>query len=187
MRMGRIDAEMEALDQEITVLESFGISESPTEFPAAEIPSSNDAGLLSGGAIRLFAVPLLLRERGTAPIHYREWEALVRREGFRIAGKRPEAVFLNQVSRSPLVRATTKPGYYQLYLEAPERLRVLLGQQQQALMDLMRQVPETPADLEEHRRNQQELNRAIAKTQRELDEANEALEAGQRSEYPQAA
>jgi chromosome segregation ATPase len=186
-RLEKADAEIEALEQEITVLENFALGESTGELAAAaEIASRDDASLLSGGAIRAFAVPLLLREHRTAPIHYREWEALVRRENFRIAGKRPEAVFLNQVTRSPLVQATTKAGYYKLDLEAPERLHALLSQQQQALMELMRQVPQNTAALEDHRQKQSELNTAIARTQRELDEASSALEAAQRSQPHQA-
>lgn len=104
--------------------------------------------------------------------------------GFQIAGKRPEAVFLNQVTRSPLVKGTTSAGYYQLDLDAPERLHSLLDQQQTALMELMRQVPKDTTGLEEHRQKQQELNTAIAKTQRELDEAQAALQAADRFRAP---
>jgi peptidoglycan hydrolase CwlO-like protein len=187
-RLNKLDAELETLDQEITVLDSFATGENTGELAlAAETASRAEANLLSGGAIRGFAVPLLIRERGSAPIHYREWQALVEAEGFKIAGKRPEAVFLNQVTRSPLIKATTSAGYYQLDPEAPDRLHALLSQQQQALTELMRQIPRDTASIEEHRQKQQELNTAIAKTQRELQEADNALAEAQRSELPKAA
>lgn len=95
----------------------------------------------SGGAIRTLAVPLLLGERGPGPIHYAEWAALLRAEGYGVAGKRPDAVFLNQVTRSPLVRATTKAGYYEIDLDAPQHLEGRLRQQKTKLATLMIENP----------------------------------------------
>jgi predicted nuclease with TOPRIM domain len=186
-RLEGLDAELEALEQEITILDGLADSErDPATLVAATESADEDQSLLTGGAIRALAVPLLYRERGTAPVHYREWEALLRREGFQIAGKRPEAVFLNQVTRSPLVRATTSAGYYQLDPSAPERLRKQLREQQDQLVELMRQVPRDASGLEQNRQTQRELNSAINKTQRELDEAVNALEAAKQPEPLQA-
>src|SRR4051812_45712082 len=54
--------------------------------------------------LREEAVRVLIEKCGPRkPIHYREWYALVRDEGFSAAGKDPVATFLSQITRSPLV------------------------------------------------------------------------------------
>lgn len=177
-KVDALDEELEAIDSEITVLENFA---APTERRGelAEIRAvpEEDANLISGRQIRSLAVPLLMRERRDAPIHYREWFALLSEQGYRVAGKRPDAVFLNQVSRSPLVRATTRSGYYELDFAVVDMLRDKLRRQQAELARLIAQMPTGAEDFERHRIRQRELNIAIARTERELDEAMSALEA----------
>jgi hypothetical protein len=119
---------------------------------------------------------VLLSERGTGPIHYREWLQLLEDRGYEVAGKPPEAVFLNQVVRSPLVRATTQAGYYEVNLDAPEQLRDRLRTQQRELAAHVQFAPQHQEAQEDHRERQKELNAAIARTQRELDEALSVLE-----------
>jgi hypothetical protein len=79
---------------------------------------------LHGHAIREAAVAALVRLGlvGT-PVHYRHWLALLEEDGRSVTGQRPDAVFLNQVVRHPLVRPTTRSGFYEIDLGAPERLR----------------------------------------------------------------
>lgn len=188
-RVDALDAELEAVEQEIVVLD--GLASRGTSSTRLELATGNEeSDLLRGGAIRELAVPLLMREHGTAPIHYREWLALLERQGYKVAGKRADAVFLNQVVRSPFVRATTKAGYYQLDPKAPEQLRELLGQQQAELGNLLSEVPANSAGFDRHRKQQRELKTAIAKTERELDEAmsvTEELAAPELSEVRSAA
>jgi predicted nuclease with TOPRIM domain len=170
VKIDALDAELEAVDQEIVVLDRLAADGNGST--RLELASGSDTSdILKGGAIRELAVPLLMREQGTAPIHYREWLALLEREGYTVAGKRADAVFLNQVVRSPLVRATTKAGFYQLNPEAPEQLRERLRHQQVALGELMTEIPTNSMGFERHREQQQALKTAIAKTERELDEA----------------
>jgi hypothetical protein len=127
-------------------------------------------------------VPLFIRKHGASPIHYRDWYALLQQEGYEAAGKRPDAVFLNQVSRSPLIRTTTKSGYYILDLEAAEHLRERLRQQQTELTALLNSVPEDGPSLEAHRQHQQELNTEINRIERELREAVAAIEAAEEAD-----
>jgi prefoldin subunit 5 len=185
-RLDALDVDLEAVDQEMIVL--GGIAGSSTTRPELTIHRADDHGrqaghpddqlqkILKGSRIRELAVPVLLDERGTAPVHYREWLQLLEDVGYSVAGKRPEAVFLNQVVRSPLVRATTQAGYYEINLDAPEQLRERLRTEQRELAAHVQFAPQHQEALAEHRDRQRELNAAIARTQRELDEALSVLE-----------
>lgn len=185
-KVDRLDEELEAVDQEINRLDELaGGSGSVVTIREAD---DAQAGILSGAAIRTLAVPLLLREQGTAPIHYRAWLELLTREGYAVAGKRPEAVFLNQVVRSPIVRSTTKAGYYQIDLGVVDFLREKLRTQKLGLAEFMRGAPtEIGEAFDQHRERQRELNMAVSRTERELDEATSAVEVGQGSEASKAA
>lgn len=183
-RIDLLDEELEAVDREITALETLALSSDGTrEISLVEAEHKDGPTLLRGAEIRVLAVPFLLRAQGAAPIHYRAWLELLMREGFAVAGKRPDAVFLNQVVRSPLVRATTKAGYYAVDLDAVDQLRETLREQQTRLATLMRQAPvEVGEAFNEHREQQRELNTAIARTERELDEAVGAIKAWEGTE-----
>jgi hypothetical protein len=174
-----LDEELEAVDREISTLENFALASNKEDEPAeAEAGREGGSQLLNGAAIRILAVPLLLREQGTAPIHYRSWLGLLTRHGYAVAGKRPDAVFLNQVVRSPLIRATTQAGYYEVDLGAVDRLRGQLRRQQSELAEFMRQAPsEVGEAFDRYRERQRTLNAAIARTERELDEAAGAIHA----------
>jgi hypothetical protein len=176
-RLEELDKELEAVDQEIIVLEGFTsqVAESARSASTAEDLEVALPEEISGGAIRALAVPMLLRERGPGPIHYVEWAELLRSKGLQVAGKRPDAVFLNQVVRSPLVRSTTKAGIYELDLEAPQRLEDRLRQEKTKLATLMIENPRGAEDFSRHREAQRELQNAIARTERELAEALTAL------------
>lgn len=182
-RLDGLDEELEAVDQEIIVLGGIaGESAGPPELTVHRAADQDRQGereqpqLLKGARIRELAVPVLLDERGTAPIHYREWLQLLEDKDYSVAGKRPDAVFLNQVVRSPLVRATTQAGYYEVDLDAPERLRERLGTEQRELAAHVQFAPQHQDAFGKHRERQRELNAAIARTQRELDEALSVLE-----------
>jgi hypothetical protein len=186
-RLDALDKELEAVDQEIVVLEGFALGDTDARQPSAapHIAGAHDLTTISGGAIRTLAVPLLLRERGPGPIHYTEWAALLRTKGYQVAGKRPDAVFLNQVTRSPLVRATTKAGYYEVDLSAPQNLDDRLRQQKTKLATLMIENPKDADEFERYRGAQRELQTAIARTEREIAEARTALEGFEASQPSQ--
>jgi prefoldin subunit 5 len=181
-----LDEELEAVDQEISNLESLAFSPTETQtIRLADATEEGDPSLLSGSIIRIIAVPFLLRAQGTAPIHYRDWFGLLTAKGYAVAGKRPDAVFLNQVVRSPLVRATTKSGFYEIDLDAVDRLQDRLRVQQSKLGELLRQAPAKAGEaFDRYREQQRELNTEIARTERELTEATSAIEAWRESEAP---
>jgi hypothetical protein len=175
-RLEALDAEIEAMDAEIVAIEAF--VDGPGHEQGGEVRRADaDARRkISGGAIRAVAVPLLLRERGPGPIHYSDWVDLLSAEGLEVAGKRPEAVFLSQVSRSPLVRATTKAGYYEIDLDAPDRLEDELRRQKTRLATAMIDDPHDLRGSEERREAQRELQLSISRIERALAEARTALE-----------
>lgn len=177
-KIDAFDQELEAIEQEIAKLETFVSSESGRGLIAiVEKSDGDDAKQLSGADIRLTAVPLLLRRHRSAPIHYRDWLGLLAEEGYKVVGKRPDAVFLNQVARSPLVRATTKAGYYALDLAAIDLLREKLRAQQAELAERMNNVPSDPVEFQKHREANRSLKIAISRIERELDEALQAVQA----------
>jgi hypothetical protein len=192
-----LDLEIESMDEEIAVIEAFvaGRGTGDQERDAATAREPGAAGgrepraaatpgtargtelqEISGGAIRALAVPLLLRERGPGPIHYADWADLLRAQGLQVAGKRPEAVFLSQVSRSPLVRATTKAGYYEIDFDAPRKLEEELRRQRTKLATAMIEDPQDPRGAERHRETRRELQLSISRLERSLGEARTALE-----------
>ena len=91
-------------------------------------PAGSDGGVargdssrpvLRGPAIREAAIRILVTQREPVDaLHYRRWYKLVLEAGFSVAGKDPLAVFLTQLSRSPLVRKTSTPGVYEVDRQA---------------------------------------------------------------------
>lgn len=170
-----LERELEAINNRMRLIESVAEPGERIEVPKLA-PRTEESALLTGATIREHAVALLLRDRGENPIHYREWLGLLNQRGYEVAGKRPDAVFLNQITRSPVVRATTQSGYYQLDLSAVERLR---REQSKLVTELAEssEAPTTPGSFEQRRERQRELSQAITKTERALEEATEALSA----------
>lgn len=183
-RLDLLDEELEAVDQEIEALENLTFPTAKArEIALVQVEPEDGPSLLRGRLIRRLAVPLLIRVQGSAPIHYRDWLNLLSGEGYAVAGKRPDAVFLNQVVRSPLVRATTKAGYYEIDLDAIDRLRERLRRQQLELSEVMREAPaEAGEAFDRHQERQRELSTGITRTQRELNEAVSTIEASEETE-----
>ncbi|MEA2249035.1 MAG: hypothetical protein QOH46_3564 [Solirubrobacteraceae bacterium] len=126
---------------------------------------------LRGPDIRAAAVRVLLEhpERPDA-LHYREWFAALKDAGYAVAGKEPLAVFLTQLSRSPVVRKGTQSGVYELDRDAPRRLRGRLD----ALHDQLRNLTSAPgamADLATVRARRAEVTAEITRTEKALEEA----------------
>lgn len=134
----------------------------PTVPDAATDVRSTTPNALSGPEIRRTAVRLLLERSSCTPIHYRAWYGLVLGAGYVVAGKTPEAVFLTQVTRSPLVGKASDPGIYQLDLQAGARLQSRLQDLQAQLHGLSNdaalQVPDLSTGAE-RRRLVAEINR----------------------------
>ena len=126
---------------------------------------------LRGAAIRKVAVGLLRASfEEPRPVHYRRWLEMLHGAGYSVAGKREEAVFLCQLLRSPVVRSTTRPGVYELDIEAPRRLRAKLERCHGRLAEVAAARPSTEAG-----RIRDELLRTRERLERDLAEATEVL------------
>ncbi len=139
---------------------------------------------LRGPAIREAAVRALLSQPDRIDaLHYRRWYELLIEAGFTVAGKDPVAVFLTQLSRSPLVRKASTPGVYEIDRQAPLRIRHRLERLQAELREVTVAAP-GPVELGTVRARRHELDLAISQQERALEEALRVLgddEAGDRA------
>lgn len=146
---------------------------------AAPVTTAQHAGgdeLLRGPAIRVTAIRVLLgHPRRPDAIHYREWFSLVAAAGYHVAGKDPLAVFLTQLSRSPLVRRGTQSGVYELDRDAPDRLRRDLETLQSQLRALTAAPSSSTESLSSIRGQRTAVNLEIGKLEKALEEAQETL------------
>jgi hypothetical protein len=137
--------------------------------------ADEDRTVLRGPAIREAAVRVLIAQPGPIEaLHYRRWYDLLVEAGFRIAGKDPLAVFLTQLSRSPLVRKASAPGVYEVDRQAPLRIRQRLDRLQAELREVTVAAP-GPIELGEVRARRHELDLAISQQERALEEALRVL------------
>ena len=154
-----------------------------TGAPAAGARPDENRALLRGPAIREAAVRVLIAQPGPVEaLHYRQWYELLVEAGFRIAGKDPLAVFLTQLSRSPLVRKASAPGVYELDRQAPLRIRQRLDRLQAELREVTIGAPgqsatASPIELGAVRARRHELDVAISQQERALEEALRVLRA----------
>lgn len=148
---------------------------SPEALPGTEHSPRPGPEPLRGPAIRAAAirVALALPHRPEA-LHYRDWFRLLLDAGHTVAGKDPLAVFLTQLSRSPLIRRGTQSGVYELDLAAPDRLRQHLEQLHAELHRLTAAAP--TADLTSIRSRRTALAHELTKTEKSLEEAAEILD-----------
>jgi hypothetical protein len=179
--LARIDASLHELDERARLLDRLAAPAAEHAPPGSDDPRTGDreprraAGTLRGPAIRRAAVEVLLAlpERPQA-LHYREWYEAVRAAGFDIAGKDPLAVFLTQISRSPVIRKSTQAGVYELDTTAAQRLRGEL----ERLHDDLRALAATPgaaADLAAVRSRRAQIHTEIGHVEKSLVEAEELL------------
>lgn len=140
-------------------------------------PAVDQRRALRGPAIRETAVELLLSGLyGIEALHYREWFELVTAQGYTIVGKDPLAVFLTQISRSPVVRRSTQAGVYEIDREAVGAL----GRELENLHEQLRETTAAPvfaAELSETRARRQALIAEISRVEKALEEARRLLEA----------
>jgi len=73
-------------------------------------PQKRQRALLRGPQIRETAVRVLAGSPHAGAIHYRDWYQLLCDAGYEVAGKDPLAVFLTQITRSPLVGNAPAPA-----------------------------------------------------------------------------
>jgi hypothetical protein len=131
--------------------------------------------LLRGPAVREVAVHVLLAQPSRIEaIHYRDWYALVTGAGYAVAGKDPLAVFLTQVTRSPVVRKAAQPGVYEIDRGAATRIQARLQKLQLEFREANLDHT-SPADLSVVRARRHEFDVAISREERALAEALRVL------------
>jgi hypothetical protein len=197
-----LDAALAAVDRRLDVLaELAGRPENAVPDTAPLVPAAgtetaahdSDPGAsriaLRGPAIREAAVRVLIAQPGPIEaLHYRQWYELLLDAGFRVAGKDPLAVFLTQLSRSPLVRKASAPGVYEVDRQAPLRIRQRLDRLQAELREVTVGAPgqlatASPIELGAVRARRHELDVAISQQERALEESLRVL----RGEHPESA
>lgn len=195
-----LDAALAAVDRRLEVLaelagppEEAATESAPVIHAARNEATAEDPGpdanttVLRGPAIREVAVRVLIAQPGPIEaLHYRRWYELLAEAGFSAAGKDPLAVFLTQLSRSPLVRKASAPGVYEVDRQAPLRIRQRLDRLQAELREVTVGVPgnsASPIELGSVRARRHELDLAISQQERALEEALRVLQ----DEHSQAA
>jgi hypothetical protein len=128
---------------------------------------------LRGQRLREEAIRILGLQHGyRRPIHYKAWYRLVEASGHRAAGQNPEATFLTELSRSPLVRRV-EAGTYELdpVGAGDEAARML----QQSIIDLRRaerELRETmPGTSSAGERVVEELRKRVAQSRQNVERA----------------
>jgi hypothetical protein len=143
--------------------------------PAPDGGQADEGEVIRGPEVRKAAVRVLLDQPDRPEaLHYRQWHELVVRAGYRVAGKDPVAVFLTQLSRSPVIARSTQNGVYALDLDASARLRRQLDDLHREMRTLA-STPDGLADLAAIRARRKELTAEVARLERALEEADELL------------
>jgi septal ring factor EnvC (AmiA/AmiB activator) len=174
-----LDAQLAELAERTLLIDRLSAASTGNQDPpaaVAERSASPDKTVLRGPAIRQTAVKTLRADpRHPQALHYRDWFALLDQSGYSVAGKDPLAVFLTQLSRSPVVRRGTQSGVYELDLDAVERLRHQLAQRQHHLWTLTSAASST-TDLSGIRTQRTALTQEIDKLEKALEEAEMTLD-----------
>jgi chaperonin cofactor prefoldin len=190
--LARIEEALDEIDERATLLHRLvgsagaGAADTTPTAPADAAKGSEPRGAegrstgpggepLRGPAIRRAAVRVLLDhpDRPEA-LHYRDWYGAVRAAGYAVAGKDPLAVFLTQLSRSPVVRRGSQSGVYELDRSASRRLRLRLDELHEELRAFTA-TPSTTADLAAIRSRRADLNAEIGQVEKALEEAESLL------------
>lgn len=175
----RIEAAIGEIDDRDALLSRIAPDTSPDQADnagsSASAPAAAPGEILRGPAIRRVALRVLLDQADRPEaMHYRRWYELVTQAGYSVAGKDPLAVFLTQLSRSPLVTRGTQTGVYAVDLRAPRRLRERLSELHLQLRALA-STPDTTADLAAIRERRAEITAQTARAERALEEAEALL------------
>jgi hypothetical protein len=174
--VGAIDRRLEVLAQLVGTADADLTPLAPDAF-ASDASADGRVGrqLLRGPSIREAAVRVLVAQPDhIEALHYRRWYELLLDAGWGVSGKDPLAVFLTQLTRSPVVRKGSSPGVYELDRQAPVRIRQRLDRLQAELREATVTVQE-PIELGAVRARRHELDLAITQEERALEEALRVL------------
>ena len=170
-----VEASLRELDERDALLDRIAGPAPAAHAVAVPAIASPDTTPLRGPAIRRVAVEVLRGLPGRPEaLHYRDWFDALRAAGYAVAGKDPLAVFLTQLSRSPVVRRGTQSGVYELDPTAPARLRERLDALHGELRGLTA-APSPTADLTAIRARRAALTAEITRVEKALEEAESAL------------
>lgn len=172
-QVAEIDDALRAVDERLALLSA--LSEAPeatrTSSMSGGEPPGDSRRVLRSMAVRETAVRVLnSHPRGIEGLHYRDWYELMREAGYAVAGSDPLALFLTQLTRSPVVRKSTASGVYAVDREAPQRIRQRLERLACELREVTATAP-GPVELATLRARRCELDRAISRQERALEEA----------------
>lgn len=168
-QLAALDTQLADVEERLQLIDRL-VPEAANVHPLPNRGSGASGDGLKGAAIRRAAIDVLLARSDTAaPIHYKDWFGLLEADGHEVAGKDPLAVFLTQISRSPVVRRSTRSGVYELDLDAPSRLRSRLDRLHARLVEQSQAGDRAERD---------RLVAEIAVAERALDEADRSLRDG---------
>jgi hypothetical protein len=176
-QLTELDDTLGAIEERLALLSTLGQplkTVSAADAAACE-PPGDSRRVLRGSAVRETAVRVLISHpRRIEALHYRDWYQLVRQAGYAVAGSDPLAVFLTQLTRSPAVHKSTRAGVYGVDRQAPHRIRQRLEQLACDLREVTVGAPD-PVELATVRARRRELDRAISRQERALEETRRAL------------
>ena len=170
-RLTELDDALAALDEHARLVARLAGPAEPT--PSDDPPAATaQAPGLRGPDVRRVAVGLLVADPAHPALHYRDWYERLVAAGYAVEGKDPLAVFLTQVSRSPVVRRSTQAGVYEIDYGAVGRLEAQRARLEREMRDLL---SSQDANLTTIRTRRQELTTAVGQVERALQEAREML------------
>ena len=180
--LARANQKRSQLHEELSAIMRFADEEASTNGgPQLRVVAYSEADtndlVLKGAQIREFAVNLVVRTRyADEGIHYRTWFDLVSAQGVKLTGKDPVATFLTQISRSPVVMRSEKPGVYLIDFTFPDNAKARIHELEQILDSAADGDPEASIDeIEAQRVAQRKAKTEVRTLRRAIQEADRSL------------
>lgn len=168
--------------EELTAISRFADEGcSADDGPQLRVVSSHERDsnglVLKGAQIREFAVSLVVGSRHAEEgIHYKTWFDLVSAQGIHLSGKDPVATFLTQISRSPVVKKSERPGVYLIDFAFPDAALARILELEQIANSSVGGDSESSIDeIETQRVAHRTAKTEVRALQRALDEASRSL------------
>jgi hypothetical protein len=173
-RVRLVDAERRAAKATVESLLAIIAEVGGGEVSADAQPEQTDLDILSGAKLREMAARVALeRDAIGREVHYLDWFAWLKDAGYTAGGKRPEATFLTQLGRSPIIQSGAGTGSYVLDLQPIEALESELRKLDEELGQLPPPTQMSMAGDERERRVH--LRARIERVERVLDEVWQVL------------
>ncbi|MBN8869071.1 MAG: hypothetical protein J0H66_04230 [Solirubrobacterales bacterium] len=177
--LDKIQSMRTRLERELAAIDRFAETDNQPGEPRLRIVEDEHAEKpgLSGAQIREIAVQMIVgTTHANNGIHYRTWYELVVGNGIEISGKDPVAVFLTQMSRSPVVVRAEQPGEYKIDDSFLNRVAQEIQDLDRLIDELDQSDSEATIEQIEQRRQQVKQARARRRSlERSLAEATRSL------------